>query len=423
MRFLILIILVLSSHLSATIINIPADYQTIQEGIDVSIDGDTVLIQPDTYYENINFNGHNITLGSLFIMNGDTNYISQTVIDGNQNGSVMRIENEDLSVISGFTITNGNASSIYPYNCGGGLYSNNSSPTISNCVFVDNIAFEGAGLFITNYSSPLLKRVKILSNVAIGDAGGILITEGSNPTVYNTKISNNVSSSWGGGIKCNQNCITHIEDSEISNNRSENHYDWGGGIVLSNGTLSLVNVTMVNNISGGIVLIDDFELFITNSILVTNQPSNIMQYSGWDGGGSINISYSNYENLFQPNEHTQYLNNLYNIILNPNFVNPDNSNYTLLSNSPCIDSGNPNSPLDPDCTIADMGAYFFNQSEGECPILGDVNGDCEMNVVDVVMIVFCILDQTDECECGDMDGDGEVNIFDIVWAIDLILNS
>ena len=42
---------------SATIINVPADYDAIQAAINASSDGDTVLVQPDTYIENINFNG------------------------------------------------------------------------------------------------------------------------------------------------------------------------------------------------------------------------------------------------------------------------------------------------------------------------------------------------------------------------------
>ena len=52
-------------------INIPGDYPTIQQGIDASVDGDTVPVQPDTYYENINFNGHNIVPGSLFLTSRD----------------------------------------------------------------------------------------------------------------------------------------------------------------------------------------------------------------------------------------------------------------------------------------------------------------------------------------------------------------
>jgi hypothetical protein len=43
---------------------------------------DTVLAQLDTYYEKINFNGHNVVLASLFLTTGDTAYISSIIIDG-----------------------------------------------------------------------------------------------------------------------------------------------------------------------------------------------------------------------------------------------------------------------------------------------------------------------------------------------------
>ncbi len=49
----------------ATVINVPDDQPTIQAGIEASASGDTVLVQPDTYLENIDFNGKNIVVGSL----------------------------------------------------------------------------------------------------------------------------------------------------------------------------------------------------------------------------------------------------------------------------------------------------------------------------------------------------------------------
>ena len=44
-------ILLAFSLLNATIIHIPADFSTIQGGIDASVDGDTVLIAQGIYYE------------------------------------------------------------------------------------------------------------------------------------------------------------------------------------------------------------------------------------------------------------------------------------------------------------------------------------------------------------------------------------
>ena len=61
---------------------VPDDFPTIQDGIDGSVNGDTVIVRDETYYENINFNGKAITLKS-------ENGPSTTIIDGNQNGSVV----------------------------------------------------------------------------------------------------------------------------------------------------------------------------------------------------------------------------------------------------------------------------------------------------------------------------------------------
>ncbi len=89
----------------ATIINIPGDYPTIQEGIDHGLDGDTVLVQPGTYYENLNFNGHNVVLASLFLTTGDTTYISTTIIDGDSAGSVITFSHvETAPAISTYTV-------------------------------------------------------------------------------------------------------------------------------------------------------------------------------------------------------------------------------------------------------------------------------------------------------------------------------
>jgi len=45
-------------------IEVPKDYKTIQAAIDASNNGDTILVSPKTYYENIDFIGKTITVKS-----------------------------------------------------------------------------------------------------------------------------------------------------------------------------------------------------------------------------------------------------------------------------------------------------------------------------------------------------------------------
>ena len=116
MSFLELIVQRITTH------EVPSVYSTIQSAIDAASNGDTVLVQPGTYVENINFNGKKIVVGSLYVSTGDTSYVSRTIIDGNENGSVVTIDSnvDSTALLAGFTITNGRGSG-YPVNfyCGG----------------------------------------------------------------------------------------------------------------------------------------------------------------------------------------------------------------------------------------------------------------------------------------------------------------
>ncbi len=56
----------------------------------------------------------------------------------------------------------------------------------------------------------------------------------------------------------------------------------------------------------------------------------------------------------------------------------------------------------------------------EC-IPGDVNGDEILNILDVLGIVNCILEQSNECDCADYNEDGAVNVIDIISLITLLL--
>ncbi len=74
------------------------DHTLIQEAITASADGDTVLVYPGRYYENVRFNGKNITLASLEILTGERNYIYSTIIDGNQSGTAVTVMDDESDI-------------------------------------------------------------------------------------------------------------------------------------------------------------------------------------------------------------------------------------------------------------------------------------------------------------------------------------
>ena len=108
-------------------------------------------------------------------------------------------------------------------------------------------------------------------------------------------------------------------------------------------------------------------IVITNSILYTPGGSEIEVILGNINSGDFLYSDINGgQGAVQTSDGaslTAYANN---IDEDPNFTNPDDGNYSLQWPSPCINSGDPNSPFDPDGTIADMGAYYFDFSDYGC---------------------------------------------------------
>lgn len=103
---------------------------------------------------------------------------------------------------------------------------------------------------------------------------------------------------------------------------------------------------------------------------------------------------------------------------NPLFSNQNAWDFSYHNNSPCIDAGDPSDTLDPDGSIRDIGAHWY----GNAIDIGDCNTDGIQNVMDVIILINCILDDDENCDCGDLNQDGIVNILDVVSLASNILN-
>jgi len=174
---IVMLILLITIGLEARVLIVTqtgmSPYPTIQSAINMSIAGDTVLVYPGTYYENIDFNGFSITLGSLYLITQQDSVRYQTILDGSQRASVVKIDGGETVRVVGFTIRNGiGSSTVGAYGFGGGIAIGNSSVRIEKCIIRDNYASEGAGVFIENSSVSLLGN-SIHSNHSVMIGGGL----------------------------------------------------------------------------------------------------------------------------------------------------------------------------------------------------------------------------------------------------------
>lgn len=287
----------------AATIYVPDDYDKIQTAIIASTSGDTIIVRPGTYVENIDFVGKAITLTSAL---GP----EVTVIDGSKAGSVVTFQSgeNDYSVIEGFTITNGDAGS------GGGIYISQAYPDILGNVITGNNGFYGGGLYCYACNS-YIDGNTVTGNTAV--AGGGLCCQWASPQISSNMIAGN-SSSWSGGIELYESYSEVINNTIMENSAGNS----GGGLYCwGNCSPLIVNTIFWNNTSP-----EGPEIWIgktTGPSTVTISHSDVK-----DGQSSVHV-----ETGCGLNWGAGMIN------LDPLFVHPASGDLHLTFASPCRNSG------------------------------------------------------------------------------------
>ncbi len=284
-----------------------------------------------------------------------------------------------------------NNNSIYGY-MGGGIYIGDfSAPVIRGCTISGNTSASdgsGAGIVCWENSSPFIENCTITYNsIQVSGSGGGIYGISSTATIRNCTIKWNSAGplGHGGGIYL-VGCNATISYCTISGNTA-GHSQYpgrGGGIYYTNASpvidsFIIENCTISDNsvgsngYGGGIYWTgSSCGPNIVNTIVASNDNGGGIYFSG--PSTSVSITYSDFygnaggnligyyipEHLGQivtVNNNGDPCDIFYNIFLNPMF----SSGYQLQSGSPCIDAGDPTYPYDPDSTIADIGAFFFDQ--------------------------------------------------------------
>ena len=173
-------------------LHVPGDAATIQGAIDAAQPGDTVLVAPGTYRENLDYDGKAITVRSVA-------GAATTVIDGGATASVVtfnRNESRD-AVLDGFTLRNGAGaadwgSDRYYRAGGGGIGVWDASPTIEHNVVIDNVSTDAAVTAL--WGSPLIKDNTIANNddvPYVGWGGGLMVGATAGAVITGNTIENN----------------------------------------------------------------------------------------------------------------------------------------------------------------------------------------------------------------------------------------
>ena len=411
-RLFILLVIALCLTLStgtafSDTIRVPYNYNTIQRAIDNADEGDTVLVSPDTYYENLRITQDVVLIGS-------PDDPSQTVIDGYQVYVTVEFYGNGIthaSLISGFTLQNG----ISSYG-GGLLIQASAEPRIENLIIQDNASVDGeeeldgagGGLYLRNCDRLSLKNCTITNNWAYRGGGGVYATNCDSVWIDNCDISHNevgeeedidLYSHSGGGVAIKGSEHVSISNSKISYNSAigyagavyyldvysnhlercqfyRNHAEVDAGAIFFEYPDEevpdnlILHCSFVDNSAdnGGAVLMYgphiDFEFI--NCIFWNNSITQI--YCGGEYEADLVLSHC----LIEDGEYGYRLwgaeFNLTTegiIDVDPLFVDPENDDYHLSEHSPCIDRGDPNSQFDEDGTVADIGVFPYPQYYGE----------------------------------------------------------
>lgn len=410
-------------------IYVPDNYTLIQDAIDAAQYGDTIIVRPDTYTEN------------LFIPAKELKIRSEqgpevTIIDGMQSGTVVVFDYgvSGATELDGFTIRNGAGQFDHRRDrwLGGGIYEDDAKPMITNNIITENY---GVGILCDLFSIGTITNNVISFNTDSGidtqDSGGTirgnLITGNggagismaeSSPVIEDNEISDNS----GGGIR-GINGGGFYETKVIGNLICRNSGGQGGGIYFTWSTSTLVNnviclntasqggcayfeaseITMTNNTvfantagEGGGIYATDSDVVITNCILwedsasvgkeiyltrMTENPTLTISYSDLqDGRQSVHVD---------PGCILDWGPGMISRI--PRFFDPGGCDFGIMQRSPCRNAGTNSAPALPSVdfegepriveSIADIGAdeFYFGP---ELPVLDiKCNGEDEAVVI------------------------------------------
>jgi hypothetical protein len=306
----------------------------------------------------------------------------QNVSEGNGGG--ICLSGGEVNISNCTFAANANDGSGTQYDGGGGIFANDVNLTISDCTFDGNgtMLLSGGGMCILNSDGAVIEGCSVTDNTSNFMGGGLFCKESSGVILSNCDFrGNSANYSSGGGMNVLDAGELTISGCIFNGNSA---FFGAGALDLGGVTNSILsNCTLCTNVcedAGGISISSACtNITVINTIAALNVGPGID-----NGSASTSITYSDFFDnlggdvvdlippglgeLVQVNANDDSCDVYCNIFLEPLFVDLMNGDMHLQAGSPCIDAGDPTWPLDPDSTITDIGALFFDQALPEIAV-------------------------------------------------------
>ncbi|MCH8149994.1 MAG: right-handed parallel beta-helix repeat-containing protein [Planctomycetes bacterium] len=392
-----LILLAVSPTYGATLL-VPTNYPTIQAALDAALDGDSVVVEPGTYFESVVVPEISITLLS------ESDDPFNTILDGTGNAAEPAMvyfpgDSAGTRELRGFTLRNSEARAVdiqdilfspdyhIIQNCrfidngpGTPLHAAFGTCDILNNEFRDNGGARGGGAVVIRGPGSISGNV-FLNNAALPDStstltvGGAIFMSSTFPTgrlveITNNRFEDNYSTDYGGAIWANQDYDIRIANNTFLRNVAdvcagaiyvvankdtvviednvfaENSSPVAGTIGVDFNARNTVirNNTIVSTIGGaGILIHESFDIVVENNIVAFGDSYGIRWLSNppvtiVSGIQQCNDAYSNPSGDYVITG-TMVTSSM-NISVDPLFCGMPTGNFELLTGSPCLPANN-----------------------------------------------------------------------------------
>lgn len=412
-----------TSGARAGVLHVPGDASTIQKAINLASSGDTIIVAPGIYMENISFLGKRLVIQSsggkdATILDGAGEATVVMAISGEPAGTALRgftvirgagnvtsapmpgSEMLSMELIGGggVAVTGGSQLELrdcdivgnrvetpdpslgLPYPAGGGVLVDGGTVTLFDCLISDNMAAMGSALSLgCSGGYVLMDGCTITGNVSEPESAAVVGGVGV-MSATDTLVAGNFGSGWAAG-----NAFTRLRRVTFVDNAA-----WGfeatcfympsvvGCTFLGNGAGGAR--LQIGDAAGGTSLAQGCVFANGDHLELGPAEDSVHTIDGctFDGGhvvahsGDVIITNSIARHLTEDlvqgafaSLEIRYSNiedgaaGPGNIDADPLWVDAAAGDYHLQALSPCIDAGDPASPSEPDGSAADMGAFAY----------------------------------------------------------------